>query len=84
MNVKTGAGDIDFNQQNVAESFTAKSYVGDIDGKIARNKKTQVSVSADVGDVSVFGSSHKKQILSSVKHPVIYKFTSDVGDVDIH
>lgn len=84
MAVETGAGDINFNSQKVGKSFTAHSDVGDISGHVVKNKRTQISVSADVGDASLFGSSHNKKIDSNAKNPVTYRFTSDVGDVTIH
>ncbi|KRL09777.1 DUF4097 family beta strand repeat-containing protein [Lentilactobacillus otakiensis] len=84
MSVETGAGDINFNPQKVGKSLTAHSDVGDISGHVAKNKRAQISVSADVGDASLFGSSHKKHIESTAKNPIVYKFTSDVGDVTIH
>ncbi|EHO53185.1 DUF4097 family beta strand repeat-containing protein [Lentilactobacillus kisonensis] len=83
LSARSDAGDISFNKQRIQKSFTAHSDVGDIDGKVAVNKQTKITLSTDVGDKSLFGHSNSDYGNPYTKNPVRYRFSSDVGDVTI-
>ncbi|MCH4164951.1 MAG: DUF4097 domain-containing protein [Lentilactobacillus diolivorans] len=80
---ETDAGHISFNTQNVSKRFSADSETGSINGRVKRNRRTQISVSTSVGHKSIFGRSVSHYGRQNIKNPVNYHFTTEVGHVKI-
>ncbi|KAL3947616.1 DUF4097 family beta strand repeat-containing protein [Lentilactobacillus hilgardii] len=82
VSINVQGGDFSFRNNRILKRLSAKSAGGDIDGQVLNRQQSRVAVSAEGGDVELFGQSNHSWNMDK-KKAVSYHLSSEGGDVTI-